>query len=126
MNIKTKLRPWQRDALQKCIDWLLEKRLDRHFVLNAAPAAGKTIAACEIAREDGRVTAEVEVRVGGPRRADRDDSAGPRSTGEAVTGRGRRGAAEVPGVRSRSEHKAVGVGCAGGRVARAGQHRVEQ
>jgi len=51
MNIKTKFRPWQRDALQKCLDWLLVKRLDRHFILNAAPAAGKTIAACEIARE---------------------------------------------------------------------------
>ncbi len=44
-----KLRPWQEEALQKAIDWLLSKRVDRHFLINAAPGAGKTIAACAIA-----------------------------------------------------------------------------
>jgi superfamily II DNA or RNA helicase len=46
-----KLRNWQHDAIRKSLKWLLEDRSDRHFVLNAAPGAGKTIAACEIARE---------------------------------------------------------------------------
>ena len=49
MNIK--LRPWQRDAVQKCLSWLLVERRDRHFIINAAPGSGKTIAACEAARE---------------------------------------------------------------------------
>jgi superfamily II DNA or RNA helicase len=44
----TKLRPWQNDALKKCTNWLLNKRIDRHFVINAAPGSGKTIAACAI------------------------------------------------------------------------------
>lgn len=46
-----KLRNWQQDAIKKSLKWLLEDQSDRHFVLNAAPGAGKTIAACEIARE---------------------------------------------------------------------------
>jgi len=45
------LRPWQREATQKCLNWLLVSRTDRHFVVNAAPGTGKTIAACDIARE---------------------------------------------------------------------------
>jgi superfamily II DNA or RNA helicase len=44
-----KLRPWQERALTKGLDWLLGKRADRHFLINAAPGAGKTIAACAIA-----------------------------------------------------------------------------
>jgi superfamily II DNA or RNA helicase len=44
-----KLRPWQEKALIKGLDWLLAKRADRHFLINAAPGAGKTIAACAIA-----------------------------------------------------------------------------
>lgn len=44
-----KLRPWQEKALAKAIDWLTEKRTDRHFLINAAPGAGKTLAACAIA-----------------------------------------------------------------------------
>lgn len=44
-----KLRPWQEEALSKAIEWLLVRRSDRHFLINAAPGAGKTIAACAIA-----------------------------------------------------------------------------
>jgi superfamily II DNA or RNA helicase len=44
-----KLRPWQERALQQSLDWLLEKKTDRHFLINAAPGSGKTIAACAIA-----------------------------------------------------------------------------
>ena len=46
-----KLRLWQHEAVQKSIHWLLNERNDRHFIINAAPGSGKTIAACEIARE---------------------------------------------------------------------------
>lgn len=43
------LRQWQSDALAKALRWLVEKAEDRHFLINAAPGAGKTIAACTIA-----------------------------------------------------------------------------
>ena len=46
-----KLRNWQTEALQKALKWLLDDAVDRHFVINAAPGAGKTIAACAIAEE---------------------------------------------------------------------------
>ncbi len=46
-----KLRPWQAEATTKAIHWLVRDRADKHFLLNAAPGAGKTIAACTIARE---------------------------------------------------------------------------
>jgi superfamily II DNA or RNA helicase len=45
------LRPWQVQALAKSVNWLVEKREDKHFLINAAPGSGKTIAACSIARE---------------------------------------------------------------------------
>lgn len=45
-----RLRPWQSEALQKAIKWLVETRTDKHFLINAAPGAGKTIAACVIAK----------------------------------------------------------------------------
>ena len=44
-----KLRPWQVEALKKSIYWLVDQRSDKHFLINAAPGAGKTIAACSIA-----------------------------------------------------------------------------
>jgi len=44
------LRPWQQSALTKALRWLVEKGEDRHFLINAAPGAGKTIAACTIAK----------------------------------------------------------------------------
>jgi len=46
-----RLRPWQKDALQKAIHWLVEDRRDRHFLINAAPGAGKTLASCAIAQD---------------------------------------------------------------------------
>jgi len=45
----TKLRPWQEQALAQALQWLTVKKTDRHFLINAAPGAGKTIAACAIA-----------------------------------------------------------------------------
>lgn len=44
-----KLRPWQREAHAQAITWLTETRTDRHFLINAAPGAGKTLATCAIA-----------------------------------------------------------------------------
>lgn len=46
-----RLRPWQKSALDKALHWLLVEKTDRHFLINAAPGAGKTIAACVIAQE---------------------------------------------------------------------------
>ena len=46
----TKLRPWQQNCLAKAIDWLVTTRSDSRFLINAAPGAGKTIAACSIAQ----------------------------------------------------------------------------
>jgi superfamily II DNA or RNA helicase len=48
--MQTKLRPWQVKALTKALHWLLVERQDRHFLINAAPGAGKTIAASAIAK----------------------------------------------------------------------------
>ena len=45
------LRPWQSEALRKALHWLVEKGEDKHFLVNAAPGAGKTIAACVIAKD---------------------------------------------------------------------------
>lgn len=45
-----KLRAWQQEALARAIAWFLLQR-DRHFVINAAPGAGKTLAAIAIAHE---------------------------------------------------------------------------
>jgi len=44
------LRPWQTEAIAKAIKWLVVDKLDRHFLINAAPGAGKTIASCELAK----------------------------------------------------------------------------
>ena len=43
------LRPWQADAHTKAIHWLTERAEDRHFLINAAPGAGKTLVSCAIA-----------------------------------------------------------------------------
>lgn len=45
------LRPWQADAIRQALIWLVESRTDRHFLINAAPGAGKTICASVIAKE---------------------------------------------------------------------------
>lgn len=44
------LRPWQEKALKKALHWLVEDGHDRHFLINAAPGSGKTIAAAVIAK----------------------------------------------------------------------------
>jgi superfamily II DNA or RNA helicase len=44
-----KLRPWQAECSQKAIDWL-HSGTARHFLMNAAPGAGKTICSSVIAR----------------------------------------------------------------------------
>jgi superfamily II DNA or RNA helicase len=49
-QLNIKLRPWQVEAHKKAIDWLSNKKQDRHFLINAAPGAGKTLAACAIAK----------------------------------------------------------------------------
>lgn len=43
------LRPWQIQAHTKAIQWLTVTGRDRHFLINAAPGAGKTLATCAIA-----------------------------------------------------------------------------
>lgn len=43
------LRPWQAACANKAMDWL-EAGEDRHFLINAAPGAGKTICASVIAQ----------------------------------------------------------------------------
>jgi superfamily II DNA or RNA helicase len=48
--MQMKLRPWQVEALNKALNWLIVLRQDQHFLINAAPGAGKTIAACVIAQ----------------------------------------------------------------------------
>ena len=45
------LRPWQKEAVSRALAWLVVERSDRHFLINAAPGAGKTIASCVIAKE---------------------------------------------------------------------------
>jgi len=45
-----KLRPWQQSALNKAINWLVNEKKDKRFLINAAPGAGKTVAACMIAK----------------------------------------------------------------------------
>lgn len=44
------LRAWQGEATTKALKWLVEDRSDRHFLINAAPGAGKTICASVIAK----------------------------------------------------------------------------
>lgn len=46
-----RLRPWQADALRQALNWLIVQKRDRHFLINAAPGAGKTIAASVIAKQ---------------------------------------------------------------------------
>ena len=46
-----KLRPWQQIALSKSLKWLVDDRSDKHFLVNAAPGAGKTLMACALAKE---------------------------------------------------------------------------
>lgn len=55
---RMRLRPWQQEALEKAMRWLVDLGTDKHFLINAAPGAGKTIAACTIAKrliDDGHI-----------------------------------------------------------------------
>ena len=45
------LRPWQSDATRKALSWLQSDEGTKHFLINAAPGAGKTICASVIAKE---------------------------------------------------------------------------
>ncbi|WP_141400402.1 DEAD/DEAH box helicase family protein [Magnetospirillum sp. 15-1] len=45
-----KLRPWQEKAQEKALKWLVDQGDDKHFLINAAPGAGKTKLACSIAK----------------------------------------------------------------------------
>lgn len=49
--MEIRLRPWQTSAVEKAIKWLTVTKTDRHFLINAAPGAGKTICASVIARK---------------------------------------------------------------------------
>lgn len=44
------LRAWQSEATAKALKWLTVTKEDRHFLINAAPGAGKTICASVIAK----------------------------------------------------------------------------
>ncbi len=48
--MKTNLRRWQEEAINKALSWF-EKGTDKRFLINAAPGAGKTICASVIANE---------------------------------------------------------------------------
>lgn len=45
-----KLRQWQQEAHNKCLSWFNGAATQKHFVLNAAPGAGKTLCATMIAK----------------------------------------------------------------------------
>ena len=45
------LRNWQIEATKQCIDWLTKVKASKHFIINAAPGAGKTICASVIAAQ---------------------------------------------------------------------------
>jgi superfamily II DNA or RNA helicase len=45
-----KLRPWQIEALNRSRKWWLEAKGGKHFLIDAAPGAGKTLASCAIAQ----------------------------------------------------------------------------
>ena len=45
------LRPWQAEVLVKSVNWYTDPETDNRFLIDAAPGAGKTLAACIIAAE---------------------------------------------------------------------------
>ena len=49
--MKIKLRPWQIEAINKCLSWYSNNQNEPQFIINAAPGSGKTIAACSIAQQ---------------------------------------------------------------------------
>ena len=46
-----KLRDWQSDCLHSSLNWFDSPESNNRFLINAAPGAGKTLAACSIAQE---------------------------------------------------------------------------
>ena len=44
-----KLRDWQQAARTKALNYYQDEQGDRHFLINAAPGAGKTRVSCVIA-----------------------------------------------------------------------------
>ena len=50
MQQEIKLREWQKEAHNKCLNWFTSNELHKHFVINAAPGAGKTVCASIIAQ----------------------------------------------------------------------------
>ncbi len=50
-KININLRPWQSEAREKCLKWFEEQNINKNFVINAAPGAGKTICASVIAQD---------------------------------------------------------------------------
>ena len=51
MNKNFRLRQWQEEAIQKCLNWFIEENIDKRFLINAAPGTGKTICACSISKK---------------------------------------------------------------------------
>ncbi len=49
-RMPAQLRDWQNKAISQALKWLVVDKHDRHFLINAAPGAGKTVASCELAR----------------------------------------------------------------------------
>lgn len=63
-NTMIKLRDWQQAARTKALDYFRSSTGNRHFVVNAAPGAGKTKLACTIAADllaSGEVTRVVVI-----------------------------------------------------------------
>ena len=50
MQKELMLREWQKEAHNKCLDWFAADPAHKHFVINAAPGAGKTVCASIIAK----------------------------------------------------------------------------
>ena len=50
MQQEMKLREWQKEAHNKCLNWFSSNKAHKHFVINAAPGAGKTVCASIIAQ----------------------------------------------------------------------------
>jgi superfamily II DNA or RNA helicase len=50
MQTEIMLREWQKEAHNKCLDWFATDPAHKHFVINAAPGAGKTVCASIIAK----------------------------------------------------------------------------
>ncbi len=48
--MSSNLRPWQDLAIKKSLDWFINIKKDKRFLINAAPGSGKTICASHIAK----------------------------------------------------------------------------